>query len=126
MKAAVILPFSFGLDVPLGTCSCLIGAADWGDPFPFCRTFDHSLGAICSTELIESSDISITDCWNSLVGSGPAGLKVPPGIIGGTGEGLPTVPYRDAPFSRCLAYVESAYAWKEHLQHDMLSVESTL
>mgnify|MGYP006908590844 CR=1 FL=1 len=104
MKAVVILPFSFGLDVPLGTWSCLIGAAaGWGDTFPFWSTLDHSLGAICSTEFIESSDISITDCWNSRLGSGPAGLKVPPDIMGGTGVGLPTVPYSEAPFSRCLA-----------------------
>lgn len=67
----------------------------------------------------------MTDCWNSRVTSPPPGWKLPPpAAMGGSGVGAPTVPYREAPFSRCFAYVESAYAWKEHLKHKICRNES--
>ena len=71
-------PFSLGLATPLeraGAITAVGGTTQsWG-------------AAWCSMEVMESSDISITDCWNSR-GTSPFGLNVPPG----RGVGAPTVP----------------------------------
>ena len=54
----------------------------------FCMLTPQSGGGPwCSIEVMESSDISMTDCWNSR-GTSPLGLNVPPG----SGVGAPTVP----------------------------------
>ena len=79
----------------------------WGPAIPSCCG---------STLVMESSDISIMDCWNS---RGMSPFCNAPGV----GVGAPTVPYSEAPFSRCLAYVESAYAWKEHLDKNSINTQ---